>query len=1102
MTRNRFRQVGLLRSIARRSRSDWPLVLASWLLLACATSLITASATYSESVALGGFHRMIEASSPSTSAVRVKASLPGETLAAADAAVARTIGDVLGAGSGSTSLIATTDSLSLAGVDPNDSAHQIRVGSYGAIADHAALTSGHWPAAGATPIEATLSVGAASAMGLRIGDRVNLTSKLDTTRSVPVAIVGLWQPAPGDRYWLDSGLELNGLQTVATSTTRGPFVVTAADLRTLAGTTSLNAEWRWLPAIDGLRPADADPMRAAIAALPDRIAAAYPDTFTYVSSGLPDTLAAATKSLLVARSSTLLLFIQFTVMAIYAILLVAGMLVERRRPESALLRSRGAGSLHVAMLAMGEAVLLAIPAVAVAPFVAQAVVRLLGAVGPLASANVIAPVGIDGTTVMAAVGAGLGCVAVLTLPALPGMSTLSGVRAALSRQVGKTLAQRLGLDLAMVVVAAIAVWQLRTYGAPLTRTVRGDLGIDPLLVAAPAIGMLAGALVATRLIPRLGEVGERILGRGRGLTGPLLARQLGRRPLRYTRLALLLMLAASFGTFAAMFSATWDRSQADQAAYETATDIRLTVTGHSTLPGWAFGPAYGAVPDVQSAVPVRRGPFDVGRAVPDGQLIAIDSARLGGLSSLPAGALGDSPASAVGLLAKSPVAPMVTLPGRPVRMAVDINAALAVEGADPDNPDPNVADSLVEVSVVIADSNGIYRFDAGTVPLSAPQARAVADLTRTVGGVEYRPAFPLRVEAIELKVAGYYPVTGSLELLGIETLEGGSPGEWTSVNLPLGSADWGWAVVSRQRQTAYPTAPGRPGAISLGHEAADIQFDPAQTYRYWAWPKGPAAIPALGNQALLDESGSLVGDIITASRSGFESPLRIAALVSSFPTLDPDKPILIVDRAALDLIDYATWGVVDNPTEWWLTVKPGSETAVAAALEGGAYSVATAVTRAQAEAARRADPIALGVIGALLLGTIAAIALAAIGFLVTIAFMARERSGELALLRALGQSARGVSAMLAAEAAALLAYGLIAGAALGLLIGWLAIPFASLTPAGGTPVPTPSLEVPWVSLAALALPLTVLLWIGAAVLIRLAAATPIASALRSREVEP
>jgi hypothetical protein len=92
----RLRRLGLVRAVVRRSRSDWPLVLAAWLLLACATSLITAAATYSESVSLGGFRGVIEASPASSSAVRVYATVAASAIETEDGAVAPNVGEVLG----------------------------------------------------------------------------------------------------------------------------------------------------------------------------------------------------------------------------------------------------------------------------------------------------------------------------------------------------------------------------------------------------------------------------------------------------------------------------------------------------------------------------------------------------------------------------------------------------------------------------------------------------------------------------------------------------------------------------------------------------------------------------------------------------------------------------------------------------------------------------------------------------------------------------------------------------------------------------------------------------------------------------------------------
>ena len=1110
----RSSQVGLLRAVVRRARSDWPLVLAAWLLLACSTSLITAAATYSESVDIGGFRRMIEASPPATSAVRVYVAVQANAVADADGTVAPIVAAVLRPFAGHVSRVTTTDTLSLAGVDPSDETRQILVGAYAELDAHATLAAGTWARPGASPPQATLSVGAAAALKVSLGDRVGLTSKIDPSRRVEIAIVGLWRPKPDDRYWLGSALELTGAQTSGTATTRGPFAVDAADLPTLAGDAAVNLEWRWLPAIDSLQPGQGDGLRAAIATLGDRAGVAYPGA--YVRSGLPDTLKSASTALLVARSSILLLFAQFAVLAGYVILLVAGMLVERRRPESALLGSRGASGGQLAWMAFAEAALLAVPAVALAPFVAQLVVRLLGAAGPLAGADVLAPVGIDATTVAAAIGAGIGCVAVLTLPALPGSGPLSGVRATLGRQVGRTLAQRLGLDLALVVVAAIAIWQLQLYGAPLTRTVRGDLGIDPLLVAAPAIGLLAGALIATRVVPRLGEIGERLFERGAGLAAALLARQIGRRPLRYTRLALLLMLAASLATFAATFGATWSRSQSDQAAYQAAADERLTVVDRPTLPDWALGPAAAAIPGVTAVLPVARGPLEIGRDVTDGQLLAIDAAATAKaeLASVPRGALAPDMLAPGALDPATPDgsagAPMKPIPGRPSRLALVLDTKLLTDGAAPDPAGPATPTSL-SVAVVVADGTGLHRIAGGTAPLTATSARVEIDLSATAGGTAYRPAYPLRLEAVEFGFGGSQPafVTGTVELKDVEEFDASNGPAWQSIGFTPGAAGWAWSRVETQTVTAFEAPAGRPGLVSIGDAAGQtppVLADPFHgqgvSFRYWAVPASSGPIPALADPRLLEATGARVGDTLVASRSGFETPVRVAGTANSFPTMDPARPFLVVDRAALQLFDYATWGRVEATQEWWLTVEPGRDAEVAAALAGAPYSAASVVSRAQLESAMLGDPVALGVIGALTLGAVAAIVLAAIGFLVTAAFLARERLGELALLRALGESTRGVVGMLALEEAFLLAYGLVAGTLLGLLLGWLAIPFAALTSSGAAAVPVPAVVVPWPTILLVGLPVVAGLAVGAVILVRVAAGGQIAPALRGREVEP
>ncbi|MEI7744942.1 MAG: FtsX-like permease family protein, partial [Chloroflexota bacterium] len=118
------------------------------------------------------------------------------------------------------------------------------------------------------------------------------------------------------------------------------------------------------------------------------------------------------------------------------------------------------------------------------------------------------------------------------------------------------------------------------------------------------------------------------------------------------------------------------------------------------------------------------------------------------------------------------------------------------------------------------------------------------------------------------------------------------------------------------------------------------------------------------------------------------------------------------------------------------------------------------VDRSSVAAGLEGDPLALGVIGILGLGSLASLVFAAIGFLVNTSIGISERLGELALLKALGLGPRQMAGWLAAESVVLLAVGLTLGTALGVVLAWLALPFATLTASGEPPVPAPEVVIP------------------------------------------
>ncbi|HEX7224803.1 MAG TPA: FtsX-like permease family protein, partial [Candidatus Limnocylindria bacterium] len=481
--------MGPLRIVLQRSVADWLIVVATWLVIVCATALVAIGVLYGDAVALTGLRRILADQPPTATSVVVEMRAADDELEAVAATVETQVDRILRWTGGELITIEQSESYALPEQASDDTTDLVVFGSYAAIENHAQLLEGTWPGGGAQDIETAVSRAAADALGLTLGDTTALESQRGN-RSVRAEIVGIWQPAdPTDPYWNADPLELAGVTESASFRTHGPFVVAREDLlgRTVSGDVAV--EYRALPDFDRLAIDDADRVRGDTAALERRLGDALGDeTFFQVSTELDEILGTAGRSLLVSRSGVVVLTIQFAVLAGYALLLVAGLLVDQRRVETALLRSRGAGVGHVVLFSFLEALVLVVPAVLLAPWLAVGVLGLLNVAGPLADAGIRIEPRVDPTVLLAAGLAGAAAVLGLVLPALGAGRGLAAVRQTISRQGNRTIAQRLGLDLALVILAGVGLWQLRTYGAPLTQSVRGSVGLDPLLVAAPAIG--------------------------------------------------------------------------------------------------------------------------------------------------------------------------------------------------------------------------------------------------------------------------------------------------------------------------------------------------------------------------------------------------------------------------------------------------------------------------------------------------------------------------------------------------------------------------------------------------------------------------------------
>jgi putative ABC transport system permease protein len=180
-------------------------------------------------------------------------------------------------------------------------------------------------------------------------------------------------------------------------------------------------------------------------------------------------------------------------------------------------------------------------------------------------------------------------------------------RANLARPARLPWWQRFNLDLIMLLIGGLFYWQVSRQGTLLGRRLFGELSIDPLQLLMPTLLMLASAIAFLRLFPILLTVSSRWLSRDLPVTAYLGLLYVGRNPLPYTRLILLLTLVTAVGFFVALFSGTLSRNIRERTAYLTGSEIRVANVANFQRGRGAFLADVSAPEGIDRAMAVYRG---------------------------------------------------------------------------------------------------------------------------------------------------------------------------------------------------------------------------------------------------------------------------------------------------------------------------------------------------------------------------------------------------------------------------------------------------------------------------------------------------------------
>ncbi|GAA0400659.1 hypothetical protein Acor_39410 [Acrocarpospora corrugata] len=1047
--------------VLRRAVSEPLLLVAAFGSILLATTALVALTMYAVTVAEVGVRRAMETAPLETVSARVSAPVDGSSFPTLDRNIRVEYGETYGDIPAEVSVSIRSDSYALPGQESREQPELTRFAAYEGLEQQARLISGAWPKEQPSGrVEAVLSQPAAQAMNLSVGGEFRIFGRLDD-KPVDVRLAGIFQLAdPYSERWAGDDVLRRGSE-VGNYTTYGPLVV-PRETFVARFATNVTATWLAVPDLRDLPREELRPFADRVAGLGDRLKADCSACTAY--SRLPDMLGQLDQAALVARSTMLVPVLQLLLLAAYALMLTARLLADHRRMEVALLRSRGAGSVRLGLLAGAESLLVAVPCAIVAPFLAPPLLQLVSSIPWFRASGVRLTPTPDLSTFLISAGVAVACAILLALPAVRGARrTYVEEQSSRGRGERQGLIQRAGADLVLLVVAALAVWQLQHYGAPVTSTAGGGLGIDPLIVMGPALALLCGGMLGLRLVPIVAKAAERITSQRRSLAPALGAWQVSRRPLRYSGPVLLLTMAIAIGVVSIATAATWRNSQLDQANHIAAADLRVAgpVAGPE-LGVFGRGGTYAKLPGVTAVSPVYRGSIKLG--IVDAAFLAVDATKLDRLMTLRDDLAEDSVATlGRDLSGERPEFPAVEIPGTPKALAMTVSVTLGK---------PEVADSYLNMvpRLVLRDALGArYEARAGVLVPDGADHVLTVDLAAAAGQAG-SIAYPLSLTGILLDVP--VPRIGS------------------AFSMRVGSvlAD-GQALTAPDDWTAIIRASGRGGGLLAPPEAISGGLLTLQVPRAGAEefpdPQGPglvAVLPGLPETPMLpvvvtaDLAASAklaVGRASQLSIDGQDTPVMPVGIVAAMPGTGGNTPAVLADLETLQARDLTTARSPHLAGEWWLATPDGR---AAAELTAHPEWDQTVVDRAALARQLRDDPLASGLQGALILGFGAALVFAVLGFMVNAAVAARERMAEFVLLRALGVSFRQVFGLLAVEQAFIIGLSLLGGTVLAAVVATLVVPHIVLTGQATSVTPGVLLDIPWGATIALLAAVAVVLF--------------------------
>ena len=929
------------------------------------------------------------------------------------------------------------------------------------LANNTIVVQGRLPGLTEGELEVAVDPTGAELLGLSVGDGFGIYPAVlggPGPRVLTARIVGIIEPNdPDSRYWrLGFPKRYSGMSgNVATIPLYTDPNVMFATLATEF--TGLSSDFYWFFYLDrdGLQASQADPLRATLRSARADFFNAQQSTGSW-GTKLSALLDRYSSLLTLARIPLFLLVFLAIGVLLYYLFLIAGLMGRIRASEVALFRSRGASLLQVGLVILTEGLMLAVPAIVIGPFVAQALVVATGTLFPAATGGTqLLVAGLSPSVFLLGAAAGLLAVGVLSATTLgTARHGMVEFRRAAARPPQMPFLHRYYLDIGLLAVIGMLWWQFKSRGSFLVRPLgSSELQLDVTLLLGPALGVVAVGLVLFRLFP--------LLMRGVGWPAEPVApvwlaqalRRVARDPVPAASLMVLLALATSLGVMGATFTTTLERNQQERALYEAGADFRLIHTlGQAGL-------AEGGVAGEMRSVPGVAAATDVARVSPN--IIGVDPDTFAQVAWARPDFAGEPLPQLLQKLKPADTGPR----GIPVPSDAT-HLQLWVENG-PLGGSPGLFARLqdskglyFDIRLGALDTQGWRQLEAPITPLALSFQRGRGRGARSFSAT---PPYTLHTLWIDAFNAG-----SGAGVVFFDQLEAVTPGG--QVELASFQELEGWHALEDSLIPGLYALESSESVARPGRKSAAFTW-PGLEARLWGVRAGPPEepLPALVSPSFLPLNQVGIDDVLTILAGAEFVRVKVAGTAEFVSTLDPrTEPFVVVDSDS-----YVEYVMLRAPrgsnldAETW--VRAADDTLTATALRqvvtkrGGTTS--QVYNAAEMVATRNQDPLLVaGWAGLLALSFVTVVLASASGLILYTYIDTRERSEEFALLRTLGFSRLQVNGVLWFNLTLIVVLGVLAGTWGGQLLGGALLPLLEIAEQGTKVIPSMVLETNWIAL--------------------------------------